>query len=293
MRLLHHGFAARFDYAIAMPRAGTGSAGPLDGYLAGLAAYTTILGLSGPSRWRTSLWLAVVVYCHREPRDANATVLSLPLALLLGRAIGLGVRYAAGSWSQRPPAHEIAAALDSAGDPVTAMRRSTQNGIESRLYAATASRRRPPRRAGVRPRPGGGGGAVPGLALDPAAGAGPSWHRPLSLERAVERRALLSYAADEAGVRTPRLRALIGSAPTRPRSPTTIAKAPPAELTLTRPIPAPAGRFRDLVDSGPTEPSPAVRGQRTRPGRFRPRPGRFGPHPGRSGPAGTIGAQPG
>src|SRR5439155_1442514 len=33
--------------------------------------------------------------------------------------------------------------------------------------------------------------------------------RPLTLERAVERRALLSYAADEAHVRTPRLLALI------------------------------------------------------------------------------------
>ncbi len=255
--LLHHGFAARFDYAIAMPRSGTGSAGPLDGYLAGLAAYTTILGLSSPSRWRTSLWLAVGVYCLASLATLNATVLSLALALLLGRAIGLGVRYTAGSWSQRPPAQEIAAALDSAGVPVTAMRRSTQNGFESRLYAATAS----------------GGGRLDVQVFDrdqEAAGAlyrAWRWIRlqgqvrrgtPLSLERTVERRALLSYATDEAGVRTPRLRALIrvGSDATALAydhcEGTTL-----AELT---PDPADSGPTADPADSGPTEPSPAGSG---------------------------------
>jgi uncharacterized membrane protein YbhN (UPF0104 family) len=206
--ILHRGFAAPLNHAIAMPQSHTGGTGPLDGYLAGLAAYSTILGLSGPSRWRTALWLTVTVYAVASLATNSSTVLSLAITLLLGRAVGLGVRYAAGSWSERPGAEEIAAALDSAGSPVTAMRRMAQNGIESRYYAATV--------------PGGGRLDVRVFDRDQeAAGAlyrAWRWVRlqgqarrglPLSLERTVERRALLSYAVDEAGVRTPRLRALV------------------------------------------------------------------------------------
>jgi glycosyltransferase 2 family protein len=203
---MRHGAAEPLYNAIAVPK--SGATGPLDGYLAGLAAYATIIGLTGPSRWRTGLWLAVGVYVLTSLATASTTVLALLITLLLGRAIGLGVRYAAGEWSQRPTAEAIAAGLGSAGHPVAAMRRVRQEGIESRRYAATA-------RSGDR--------------LDvrvydrdqEAAGALYRIYRwlrlqgqvrhgtPLTLGRAVERRALLSYAADEAGVRTPRLVALI------------------------------------------------------------------------------------
>ena len=203
---LLHGAAAPLYDALAIQRAG--AAGPLDGYLAGLAAYATIIGLTGPSRWRTALWLAVGVYAIATLATASITVLSLLITLLLGRAIGLGVRYAAGEWSQRPSAEEIAAGLSSAGHPVTVMRRTRQEGSESRRYAATARS----------------GGRLDVLVFDrdqEAAGALYRLYRwlrlqgqvrrdrPLTLERAVERRALLSYATDEADVRTPRLLALI------------------------------------------------------------------------------------
>ena len=204
--VLLHGAAAPLYDALAIQRAG--AAGPLDGYLAGLAAYATIIGLTGPSRWRTALWLAVGVYAIATLATASITVLSLLITLLLGRAIGLGVRYAAGEWSQRPSAEEIAAGLSSAGHPVTVIRRTRQEGSESRRYAATQRS----------------GGRLDVLVFDrdqEAAGALYRLYRwlrlqgqvrrdrPLTLERAVERRALLSYAADEAGVRTPRLLALI------------------------------------------------------------------------------------
>jgi glycosyltransferase 2 family protein len=203
---LQHGAASALYDAIAIRRAG--ATGPLDGYLAGLAAYATIIGLTGPSRWRTALWLAVGVYAIATLATASTTVLSLVITLLLGRAIGLGVRYAAGEWSQRPTAEEIAAGLSSAGHPVTVMRRVGPEGSESRRYAAT----------------GRGGDRLDVRVFDrdqEAAGALYRLYRwlrlqgqvrrdrPLTLERAVERRALLSYAADEAGVRTPRLLALI------------------------------------------------------------------------------------
>jgi glycosyltransferase 2 family protein len=202
------GVAGPLYDAVAMPPSGPGISGPLDGYLAGLAAYATIIGLTGPSRWRTTLWLTVGVYGLANLATASVTVPSFLITLLLGRAIGLGVRYAAGEWSQRPTAEEIASALNSAGHPLVAMRRIRQDGIESRQYTATAR----------------GGGQLDVRVYDrdqEAAGALYRLYRrlrlqgqvrrgvPLSQERAVERRALLAYAADEAGVRTPRLVALV------------------------------------------------------------------------------------
>jgi uncharacterized membrane protein YbhN (UPF0104 family) len=202
------GVAGPLYDAIALPPSGPGISGPLDGYLAGLAAYATIIGLTSPSRWRTTLWLTVGVYGLASLATASVTVPSFLITLLLGRAISLGVRYAAGEWSQRPTAEEIASALNSVGHPVVAIRRIRQDGIESRHYAATAR----------------GGGYLDVRVYDrdqEAAGALYRLYRrlrlqgpvrrgvPLSQERVVERRALLSYAADEAGVRTPRLVALI------------------------------------------------------------------------------------
>jgi uncharacterized membrane protein YbhN (UPF0104 family) len=256
--VLHHGFAASLNHAIAMPQSHTGGAGPLDGYLAGLAAYSTILGLSGPSRWRTALWLAVAVYALASLATFSSTVLSLAITLLLGRAVGLGVRYAAGSWSQRPSAEEIAAALDSASQPVVAMRRIAQNGFESRYYAATV--------------PGGGRLDVRVFDRDQeAAGAlyrAWRWVRlqgqarrgtPLSLERTVERRALLSYAADEAGVRTPRLRALIRvGADTAALAHDHCTGTTLAELTADPadpPPPDPAELITDPADPPPPDPA--------------------------------------
>src|SRR5215468_11180013 len=89
---LEHGAAAPLYDAIALPRAGAQTTGPLDGYLAGLAAYATIIGLTGPSLWRTTLWLTVGVYAIASLATTSTTVFSLLITLLLGRAIGLGVR---------------------------------------------------------------------------------------------------------------------------------------------------------------------------------------------------------
>src|SRR5215471_20741751 len=199
--------AAQLYDAIAAVSRAARRTGPLDGYLAGLAAYATMLRLAGPSNWRTGLWLAVGVYGVASLAESKATVLSLLITLLLGRAIGLGVRYALGSWSQRPTAEQIAAALHSAGQAIAAMRRADHEGTESRLYHAVT--------------PDGDNLDIRVLDRDQEAAGAPyrlyRWLRlqgqarrgmPLSLERTAERQALLSYATDEAGVRTSRLRAL-------------------------------------------------------------------------------------
>jgi uncharacterized membrane protein YbhN (UPF0104 family) len=210
-------FATRLYDAIIMSRPGAGHAAALDPYLAGLVAYATIIGLTGRPGWRNALWLAVGVYALVHLAALDTTILSFLITLLVGRTIGLGVRYAAGSPSLRPSAAEIATALNSADRQIVQMSRlgngsKTPNQSGSRHYAATTSR----------------GGRLDVTVYDKdqqAAGAVYRLYRalllrgqvsrgaPLSADRIVERRALLSYAAEEAGAPTPKLRAVVRAGP--------------------------------------------------------------------------------
>ena len=198
--------------AITMASTGKSHLPPLDPPLAGLAAYTTIIGLSGRPRWRTAVWLTVGTYSLVSLTTSKTTVLALPITLLAGRAIGLGVRYVAGFRAQRPSAAEIALALGQLGRLVTDMRRLPGTDTGSRQYAATMQD----------------GGRFDVSVFDrdqQAAGliyrlyrslrlqAQVSRSALLSLDRAVERRALLAYAAAEAGVLAPRLRAVVRAGP--------------------------------------------------------------------------------
>jgi glycosyltransferase 2 family protein len=207
--------ASRLYYAIIMSHPGVNHVDALDPPLAGLVAYATMVGLTGRPAWRNALGLAVSVYAIVQLAAGHTTVLSVLLTLLAGRAIGLAVRYAAGSTSERPSARDIAVAL-SAGDPaVTAIRRvqTAQTGpAGSRHYTASTQD----------------GGQLDVVVYDrdqEAAGAFYRLYRwlrvqgqvarnaPLSVSRAVERRALLSYATEEAGAPTPRLRTLVRVGP--------------------------------------------------------------------------------
>jgi glycosyltransferase 2 family protein len=198
-----------------MSRPGTSHVAALDPYLAGLVAYATMVVLIGRPHWRNALWTAIVVYAIVHVGAYHTTVLSLLITLLLGRAVGLAVRYGAGSVSQRPPATDIAVALSAGNLEVTAIRRVRQasSGVRgSRYYAATTV----------------GGDHLDVIVYDrdqEAAGAFYRLYRsvrlqgqvsrnaPLSVEHTVERRALLSYATEDAGVPTPRLRSLVRVGP--------------------------------------------------------------------------------
>jgi hypothetical protein len=211
--LLRRGAATRLYDAITMSRPGVSHVPALDGYLAGLIAYTAVIGLGGRRRrWRTALWLLIGMYALVNLAALNTTVLSLLMTLLAGRAIGLGVRYAAGSIPTRPTAQEIAEALGSAGCPVAAIRRVAQSDIGSRHYAAQARREDrldvyvydgDQQAAGLLYR------LYRSVRLQRQVPRG----APLSLDRAVERLALLSFAAENAGVPTPRLRAVVRAGP--------------------------------------------------------------------------------
>jgi len=214
--LLWRSVAGRLYYAIIMSRPGVSHVQALDPYLAALVAYTTMIVLVGRPTWRNALWLAVGVYAVVQlVGTAHTTVIALLITLLMGRAIGLAVRYVAGSVSQRPSAEEIAAALAGTGLPVAAVRRVRLTGpghAGSRYYAVTTQD----------------GGRLDVVVFDrdqEAAGAFYRLYRsvrlqgqvsrnaPLSQEHTVERIALLSYATEDAGVPTPRLRALVRVGP--------------------------------------------------------------------------------
>ena len=209
--LLRHHPAARLYKALAVTH-GVALTVPLDGYLAALAAYVTIIGLSGRPRWRNAVLASLLVYCAANLVAGHTAVLSLLITLILGRTIGVGVRYTAGQPSQRPPATEIAAAIGSVGIPLAEMRRVPEMHPVTRMYAATAQD----------------GSSLDVNVFDRDQEAADALYRfyrglrlrrqvartaPLSQERALERRALLSYAAADAGVRTPRLRALVRAGP--------------------------------------------------------------------------------
>jgi len=204
---------SRLYYAIIMshPGATHTHVNALDPYLAGLVAYVTMIGLTGRPGWRNALALAIGVYAVVQLAALDTIGLSILLTLLAGRAVGLAVRYAAGTASQRPTALAIATALADGGLAVTAIRRVSQpraGAAGSRYYAVTTED----------------AGSLDVVVFDRDQQAAGTFYRlyrwirvpgqvartaPLSLDRTVERRALLSYAARDAGVPTPRLRTVI------------------------------------------------------------------------------------
>ena len=207
--------ASRLYDAIIMSHPGTSHIPALDPALAGLVAYATMVGLIGRPAWRNALWVAVGVYAVVHVGVLHTPLLTLLITVIAGRAMGLAVRYFAGSTSQRPSARDIAAALAGSDLPVTVIKRVRHegNGVAgSRQYAVTGLD----------------GGRLDVVVYDrdqQAAGAVYRLYRsvrllgqvsssaPLSVDRAVERRALLSYAAEDAGAPTPRLRALVRVGP--------------------------------------------------------------------------------
>jgi uncharacterized membrane protein YbhN (UPF0104 family) len=213
--LLTRPAAARLYYAIIMSRPGVSHVDALDPYLTGLVAYATMIGLAGRPTWRNALGLAIGVYAIVQLAALHTTVLSILITLLAGRAIGFAVRYGAGSTSQRPPARDIAAALSAGGLAVTAIQRVRQTRPRvagSRHYAVTAQD----------------GSQLDVVVFDRDQQAAGTFYRlyrwvrvqgqvsrtaPLSVDRMVERRALLSYATENAGVPTPQLRTLVRVGP--------------------------------------------------------------------------------
>ena len=207
--------ASRLYDAIIMSHPGTSHIPALDPAVAGLVAYATMVGLIGRPAWRNALWVAVGVYAVVHVGVLHTPMLTLLITVIAGRAIGLAVRYFAGSTSQRPSARDIASALAASDLQPAAIKRIRHegNGVAgSRHYAVTG-------RDGTRldvvvyDRDQQAAGAIYRVYRSVRLLGQVSRNAPLSTDRAVEHRALLSYAAEDAGAPTPRLRALVRVGP--------------------------------------------------------------------------------
>ena len=207
--------ASRLYDAIIMSHPGTSHIPALDPAVAGLVAYATMVGLVGRPAWRNALWVAVGVYAVVHVGVLHTPMLTLLITVLAGRAMGLAVRYFAGSTSQRPGARDIASALVASDLRPAAIKRIRHegNGVAgSRHYALTG-------RDGTRldvvvyDRDQQAAGAIYRVYRSVRLLGQVSRNAPLSTDRAVEHRALLSYAAEDAGAPTPRLRALVRVGP--------------------------------------------------------------------------------
>lgn len=171
--------------------------------VAAIVAFATISGLVGRTRLAVLVWGGVAGYAVLLMFDRSATPLALAVSAALGRAVGVGFRYAFGTPNPRPGGVRVAQALARVAVPVSFLgyRQETDYGRE---YDART---------------------LDGHALDVwvvdrdrrAAGALYQVWRRVRVQRSVERRAPLSLrhaldqavlpvlAATQAGVRTPRL----------------------------------------------------------------------------------------
>ena len=207
--------ASRLYDAIIMSRPGVSHIPALDPAVAGLVAYATMVGLVGRPAWRNALWVAVGVYAVVRVSVLHTSMLTLLITVVAGRAIGLAVRYFAGSTSQRPGAKDIAAALIATDLPVTAIRRVRHegNGVGGSRHYAVTDRDGTRLDVVVYDRDQQAAGAIYRVYRSIRLLAQVPRNAPLSVDRAVEHRALLSYAAEDAGAPTPRLRALVRVGP--------------------------------------------------------------------------------
>jgi glycosyltransferase 2 family protein len=215
--LLTRPTASRLYYAIIMARPSTSHAAALDPYLAGLVAYATTVGLVGRPYWRNALWVVIAGYAIVHVGALHTSILTLLITVIAGRAVGLAVRYGAGSASQRPGALEIAGTLAADGLPVSAIRRvrrhRSRQGNPSRRYAVITRGDGCGLDVVVYDRDQQAAGAIYRLYRRVRVRGQVSRGAPLSVDRAVGCRALLSYAAEEAGAPTPRLRAVVRAGP--------------------------------------------------------------------------------
>lgn len=177
---------------------------PLNTLLTSVVAYVTAVRISRRPTWRALMWMAIALDVFALFTGAEATALGVFVTYLVGLAVGYATLYVVGSPNTRPPGSSVVAALRRLGFEPAGARRIPDDPQGSRRYSVTMSgdRRfditvldRDRQVAGVLYR---------------------LWRRIRlnsetrrrairSLRAELEREALMAYAAQAAGVNTPRL----------------------------------------------------------------------------------------
>ncbi|MFF9123702.1 YbhN family protein [Streptomyces sp. NPDC014889] len=182
---------------------------PVHGYLAPVIAYMTAVGMSRRPRWRSVLWIVLLLDAFSMLVTGYTTPFSIILTVLIGWTIAYGTLYAVGSPNVRPTGRTLVARLRTVGfHPVSAAREevteTADNGDRGRRYFVTLEDG-PPLDVTVVDREQQAQGFFyrvwRNLTLR-----GFATRRSLqSLRQALEQEALLAYAAIAAGANAPKL----------------------------------------------------------------------------------------
>ncbi len=174
----------------------------LDNYLAAIVAFAALGGIAHRRLWRNAYAAAVLLYLAAALAASQATVLALTISYLIGAFVGVGIRLVLGSVDDRPGAAAIAAALAEHGPRLLSLVRAPSDGANRQYVATTPAGRldvlvldRVNLPSGSLYR------AYRVLRVRPEVARAPAF----SLERAAERRTLLSMCVERAGAPVPRI----------------------------------------------------------------------------------------
>ncbi|MEU1940266.1 lysylphosphatidylglycerol synthase domain-containing protein [Streptomyces coeruleorubidus] len=116
---------------------------PVHGYLAPVIAYMTAVGMSRRPRWRTVLWVVLLLDAFSMLVTGYTTPFSIILTVLIGWTVAYGTLYAVGSPNVRPTGQTLMAGLRTVGfRPVSASREdipdhNPDTGDRGRRYFVT------------------------------------------------------------------------------------------------------------------------------------------------------------
>jgi len=183
---------------------GSRSVEPLNALLTSVIAYVTAVRISRRPTWRFAIWTVIALYAFALYTSAQITLPGAIVTILLGMSVGYATLYGVGSPNTRPPGNAVITALRKLSFLPISARRIDDDHQGSRRYAV---------------------GLADGFSLDvtvldrdrQVAGLPYRlWRRfrlnsetrrkaIRSLRAELEREALMAYAAQAAGVSTPRL----------------------------------------------------------------------------------------
>ncbi|MEU5795721.1 lysylphosphatidylglycerol synthase domain-containing protein [Streptomyces sp. NPDC047813] len=114
---------------------------PVHGYLAPVIAYMTAVGMSRRPRWRSVLWIVLLLDAFSMLVTGYTTAFAIVLTVLIGWSVAYGTLYAVGSPNVRPTGQTLLAGLRHVGfRPVGAAREEvveSENGDRGRRYFVT------------------------------------------------------------------------------------------------------------------------------------------------------------
>jgi uncharacterized membrane protein YbhN (UPF0104 family)/tRNA A-37 threonylcarbamoyl transferase component Bud32 len=215
---LDYGFAAGpsglVDYFAWTRRTGSPVPDPLHADLTPVIAYVTAVRLGGRPRWQAVTWTVIGLAALAALAAGYASPLALAVTFLIGRAVGYGTLYAAGTPNPRPSGAAMIAAIQRLGITPRRAVRVADGPDETRRYIVEIGPGAGPRH----PSPGETRLTVTMLDRDQqtAGVVYRSWRRlrlrsgsprraVRSLRRSLEQESLMSYAVTAAAARTPRL----------------------------------------------------------------------------------------